>query len=133
VPLLIYVIGVPSTHVAIRTSAIAVAISAAVNLFGHAHARTVKWPCAIVFAAVGVFGAAGGAQLGKMVDGARLLTLFGVWPLASLFIIGGALGGLAGIRLGQHLGRRKHALSMTFAGIIIAVGIYVIVRSLLSI
>jgi uncharacterized membrane protein YfcA len=55
------------------------------------------------------------------------------WPLAFLFIIGGALGGFAGIRLGQHLGRQKHALSMTFAGLIIAVGIYVISRSLVPI
>jgi uncharacterized membrane protein YfcA len=231
VPLLIYVVGVPSTHVAIGTSAIAVAVSAAANLFGHARARTVKWPCAIVFATAGIIGAAGGAQLGKMVDGTRLLTLFGVlmlvvgaammrprkssgdaevrltrstmphllpwlagtgflvgvlsgffgigggflivpgliaatamplinaigsslvavtafglttaisyafsglvdWTVAFLFIIGGALGGLVGIRLGQHLGRKKHALSMTFAGLIIAVGIYVIARSLLSI
>ena len=39
---------------------------------------TVKWPCALVFAISGIAGAAGGAQLGKMVDGARLLLLFGV-------------------------------------------------------
>lgn len=78
VPLLVYVVGVPSPHVAIGTSAIAVAVSAAVNLAGHARAQTVKWPCALVFAASGIIGAALGAQLGKMVDGARLLALFGV-------------------------------------------------------
>lgn len=78
VPLLIYVVGVPSTHVAIGTSAIAVAASAVANLVGHAKARTVKWPCAVTFAIAGMIGAAGGAQLGKMVDGARLLTLFGI-------------------------------------------------------
>lgn len=77
VPLLVYVVGVPSPHIAIGTSAIAVALSAAVNLIGHARARTVKWPCAITFAIAGMIGAAGGAQLGKMVDGARLLVLFG--------------------------------------------------------
>ena len=77
VPLLVYVVGVPSPHIAIGTSAIAVALSAAVNLIGHARARTVKWPCAITFATAGMIGAAGGAQLGKMVDGARLLALFG--------------------------------------------------------
>ena len=32
-----------------------------------------KWPCALVFAVSGIAGAAGGAQLGKMVDGSRLL------------------------------------------------------------
>lgn len=78
VPLLVYVVGVPSAHVAIGTSAVAVAASAAANLAGHARARTVKWPCAIVFALSGIVGVAFGAQLGKMVDGTRLLTAFGV-------------------------------------------------------
>src|SRR5712691_4485279 len=78
VPLLVYVVGVKSPHIAIGTSAIAVAISAAANLAGHARAKTVKWPCALVFALAGIAGAAGGAQLGKMVDGGRLLALFGV-------------------------------------------------------
>ena len=78
VPLLVYLVGVPSAHIAIGTSAIAVAASAATNLAGHARARTVKWPCALVFAVSGIVGAAGGAQLGKLVDGTRLLTLFGV-------------------------------------------------------
>ena len=36
VPLLVYVVGVRSPHVAIGTSALAVAASAAVTLFGHA-------------------------------------------------------------------------------------------------
>jgi uncharacterized membrane protein YfcA len=84
VPLLVYVVGVPSPHIAIGTSAIAVALSAATNLAGHARARTVKWPCAITFAIAGMIGAAGGAQLGKMVDGERLLALFG----ALMIVIG---------------------------------------------
>jgi uncharacterized membrane protein YfcA len=78
VPLLVYVVGVRTPHIAIGTSAIAVAISAAANLAGHARARTVKWPCALVFAVAGIAGAASGAQLGKMIDGSRLLLLFGV-------------------------------------------------------
>jgi len=228
VPLLVYVVGVRSPHVAIGTSAIAVAVSAASNLFGHARAGTVKWPCALVFALSGIVGAAAGAQFGKMVDGHRLLTLFGAlmvviglmmlrprrsgsnadvrltresmgkllplligigflvgalsgffgigggflivpgligatamplinaigsslvavtafglttaasyavsglvdWPLAILFIIGGALGGLLGIKLAHRLSGHKHALTLTFSGIVVAVGIYVIVRSL---
>lgn len=229
VPLLVYVVGIPNPHVAIGTSAIAVAASAAANLFGHARAHTVKWSCALVFAMSGVVGAAAGAQLGKMVDGHRLLMLFGVlmvvvglmmlrprklggnpdikltresmrkllpmligigflvgalsgffgigggflivpglmgatamplinaissslvavtafglttatsyavsgmvdWQLAMLFMIGGALGGLLGIKLAHHLaGSYKHALTLTFSGIVIVVGIYVIVRSI---
>ncbi len=228
VPLLVYVVGVPSPHVAIGTSAIAVAASAAANLAGHARARTVKWPCALVFALAGIAGAAGGAQLGKMVDGARLLMAFGAlmiaigiamlrprkssgdpevtltreslprllpwliglgllvgalsgffgigggflivpgligatamplinaigsslvavtafglttaasyawsglvdWPLAGLFVIGGALGGLLGIRLARHFAGHKHALTRTFSGIVITVGLYVVIRSI---
>lgn len=230
VPLLIYVVGVPSTHVAIGTSAIAVAASAAFNLAGHARARTVKWPCAVVFGLSGVTGAALGAHLGKLMDGGRLLTLFGLlmivvgalmlrtrhhggdpdvrlgadnvkhllpllvgigfivglasgffgigggflivpgligatamplinaigsslvsvtlfglttagsyalsgfvdWALAGLFVAGGAVGGLAGIGLARHLASHKHVLSITFAGIIIAVGVYVVVKSLIA-
>src|SRR3989304_4585815 len=78
VPLLIYVVGVDSTHIAIGTSAVAVAASAAINLIGHAQAQTVKWPCALVFAGAGVVGAAAGAQLGKLTDGGHLLVLFGL-------------------------------------------------------
>jgi hypothetical protein len=229
VPLLVYVVGVPSPHVAIGTSAIAVAISAATNLASHARAHTVKWRCALVFALSGIAGATGGAHLGKLIDGARLLTLFGVlmivvgvlmlrprksggnadvkltlesspkllpmligtgllvgalsgffgigggflivpgligatamplinaigsslvsvtafgattaasyawsglvdWPLAGLFVVGGALGGLFGTRLARHLSQYKHVLSITFSGIVIAVGIYVVVRSIM--
>lgn len=228
VPLLIYVVGVPSPHVAIGTSAVAVAASAAVNLAGHARASTVKWYCALVFAAAGIIGAAAGAQIGKMVDGGRLLMMFGVlmvvvgglmmlpresggnpqvqldaesmprllplligfglvvgalsgffgigggflivpgligatamplinaigsslvavtafglttavsyawsglvdWPLAGLFIVGGALGGLLGTKLARHLAGHKRALSLTFSGVVIAVGLYVIATSM---
>jgi hypothetical protein len=101
VPLLVYVVGVQSPHVAIGTSAVAVAASAAANLFGHARASNVKWSCAIVFAAFGMIGAAGGAALGKMVDGGKLLAMFGV-----LMVIIGLLmlrprqsAGDAGVRL----------------------------------
>jgi uncharacterized membrane protein YfcA len=223
VPLLVYVVGVKSPHLAIGTSAVAVAASAAANLLGHARARTVKWPCAVVFALSGVIGAAGGAALGKLVDGGRLLALFGAlmvaiglvmlrprrsagdadvrltresvprllpwliptglgvgtlsgffgigggflivpglmgatamplvnaigsslvsvtafglttagsyafsglvdWWLAGLFVAGGALGGLAGIWAGRRLSSHKRALSVVFATVVIAVGLYV--------
>jgi len=76
VPLMVYVVGVPEPHVAIGTSAIAVAANAAVNLSNHARGGTVVWSCALVFAAAGMLGAFGGSILGKMVDGQRLLALF---------------------------------------------------------
>jgi uncharacterized membrane protein YfcA len=78
IPLLVYVVGVRSPHVAIGTSAIAVALSALSSLIGHARAGNVRWPCAIVFTAFGMAGAAFGSTLGKQFDGQRLLTLFGI-------------------------------------------------------
>jgi hypothetical protein len=228
VPLLIYMVGVASPHVAIGTSALAVAASAAFNLAGHGRTGSVKWRCASVFAGAGIAGAAVGAHIGKLVDGDRLLMLFGLlmvavgllmlrprksggdpdvrltresmsrllplllavgfsvgalsgffgigggflivpglmgatamplinaigsslvavsafglttaasyaasglidWPLAGLFILGGAAGGLLGIRLAHHLSGYKHALTLTFSGVVIAVGLYVIGRGI---
>ena len=56
VPLLLYVVGVNDPHIAIGTSAFAVAVNAFVNLMSHWRAGTVKWPCAIVFGASGMLG-----------------------------------------------------------------------------
>jgi uncharacterized membrane protein YfcA len=78
VPLLVYVVGVRSTHLAIGTSALAVAVNAFANLIPHHRAHNVKWPCAAVFAVSGILGAAGGAALGKAIDGKQLLFLFGL-------------------------------------------------------
>ncbi len=78
VPLLVYVVGVPSPHVAIGTSSIAVAISAFANLIDHARRGNVCWPVAIVFAVFGMVGAALGSTLGKHTDGQKLLVLFGI-------------------------------------------------------
>lgn len=82
VPLLFYVVGVATPHAAIGTSAVAVTASALLSLIGHARARTVKWSCAVVFALFGMAGAAAGATLGKMVDGQKLLALFGLLMIA---------------------------------------------------
>jgi uncharacterized protein len=76
VPLMVYVVGVPEPHVAIGTSAIAVAANAAINLSNHARGRTVVWAVALMFAAAGIVGAFCGSLLGKMVDGQKLLALF---------------------------------------------------------
>jgi len=78
VPLLVYLVGIGSPHAAIGTASVAVAVNALVSLAGHARAGRVKWPCATVFAVLGVIGAASGAELGKAFDGKRLLALFGL-------------------------------------------------------
>jgi uncharacterized membrane protein YfcA len=78
VPLLVYVVGVSSPHVAVGTAALAVALNAGVSLGAHARLGTVKWRCALVFAGAGIAGALLGAELGKVIDGQRLLGLFGL-------------------------------------------------------
>src|ERR1700675_1012521 len=76
VPLMVYVVGVSDAHVAIGTSAIAVAVNAAINLSNHARGGTVRWSCALTFAAAGIIGAFIGSIFGKMLDGQKLLALF---------------------------------------------------------
>jgi len=224
VPLMVYVVGVPEPHVAIGTSAIAVAANAAVNLSNHARGGTVVWSCALVFAAAGIIGAFGGSLLGKMVDGQKLLALFALvmmviamlmlktrsriglpdvkinmsnmpaivalglatgtmsgffgigggflivpalmlatgmpimnavssslvavtafgmttaasyawsglvwWGLAALFVAGGIAGGLIGTRSARHLSKRRGALNIVFAVVIIAVALYMLARNI---
>jgi uncharacterized membrane protein YfcA len=81
VPLMVYVVGVPDAHVAIGTSAIAVAANAGVNLSNHARGGTVVWSCALMFAGAGIMGAFAGSILGKMLDGQKLLALFALLML----------------------------------------------------
>lgn len=76
VPLMVYLVGVQSPHVAIGTSALAVAVNAAMGLFNHARQGTVKWRCGLMYAAAGVLGAFAGSTAGKAFDGQRLLFLF---------------------------------------------------------
>ena len=230
VPLLVYVVGVSSPHVAIGTSAVAVSASALGNLVPHWREGHIKWRCAAVFAATGVLGALAGAAAAKALDGQKLLTLFGLvtavvgglmlrkrdnggdpgvhltsdtakellpmllgvgfavglfsgffgigggflivpglmlatrmpltfaigtslvavsafgaatavsyalsgmvdWPLAGFFILGAVAGGFGGVALGKTLADRKQALNLVFAGIVILVGLYIVVRGVLA-
>jgi uncharacterized membrane protein YfcA len=220
VPLMVYLVGVPEPHVAIGTSAIAVAANAAVNLSNHARGGTVRWSCA----AAGIIGAFVGSIFGKMLDGQKLLALFALlmlviaalmlktrsriglpdakmswsnmpailglglatgtlsgffgigggflivpalmlatgmsimnavssslvavtafglttaasyawsglisWGLAGLFVAGGISGGLIGTRLARLLADRRGALNVLFAAVIVAVALYMLLRSL---
>jgi hypothetical protein len=101
VPLMVYVVGVPDAHVAIGTSAIAVAANAAVNLSNHARGGTVRWSCALTFAAAGIIGAFVGSIFGKMVDGQKLLALFALLMLiiAALMFKGRSKVGLPDVRM----------------------------------
>jgi uncharacterized membrane protein YfcA len=95
------VVGVPEPHLAIGTSAIAVAANAAVNLSNHARGGTVMWSCALPFAVAGMIGALGGSILGKMLDGQKLLALFALIMLviAALMLKTRARVGLPDVKM----------------------------------
>lgn len=52
------------------------------------------------------------------------------WSIAALFVLGGLGGGLAGVALGRALARRKQALGLIFASIVVLAGIYVLARGI---
>lgn len=81
VPLMVYLVGIDDPHVAIGTSALAVAANALIGLTNHARKQNVKWRCAAMFAAAGIIGAWFGATLGKAMDGQKLLALFSLLML----------------------------------------------------
>lgn len=120
-PLLLYVVGIGNPHVAIGTGAVAVSMSAALNLANYWRHHWVRWRPAIVFSAVGSVGALVGSSIGKAIDGTQLVTLFGVlmlgvgllmlrpgtrpgadsprrpWVLPALALMAGAASGFFGI------------------------------------
>jgi len=78
VPLMVYFVGVPNPHVAIGTSAFAVAANAATGLIEHVRHGLVKWRCAGIYTAAGVLGALIGSTVGKAVNGQKLLLIFAI-------------------------------------------------------
>ena len=133
VPLMVYVVGVRSPHVAIGTSALAVAANALVGLFNHARAHNVTWSCGGAYAAAGVIGALAGSSLGKAFDGQKLLFLFALYyrlvpaaassRLASIqawLHIGGAVIFPAGIITVLTLGPRWEIVPVAGALIVLA-------------
>ncbi len=223
VPLMVYLVGVADAHIAIGTSAVAVAVNAAANLVTHARRGNVRWRCALTYSAAGVAGAFLGSISGKALDGGKLLFLFALlmlgvgammlltrnrrekqavactlenapktlgygfgtgaaagffgigggflivpglvaatgmpmlsaigsslvavtafglttalsyaasglvdWPLAAVFVAGGALGGIAGAFAAGQIARTRGALNMAFAMLIMAVALYMGIRS----
>ena len=114
VPLMVYVVGVPEPHVAIGTSAIAVAANAAVNLGNHARGGNVHWSCALVFAAAGIAGALGGSILGKRVDGQNLLALFAVLMLVIAVLM---------LKTRAQVGEHRVEISMSNTPSLLALGL----------
>ena len=85
VPLMVYVVGVKSPHIAIGTSALAVAVNALAGMWSHAREHNVNWRCGASFAVAGVLGALAGSTLGKSFDGEKLLFLFALLMLVVAF------------------------------------------------
>ncbi|HEY6927243.1 MAG TPA: sulfite exporter TauE/SafE family protein [Steroidobacteraceae bacterium] len=50
------------------------------------------------------------------------------WSIAGLFILGGLAGGAVGTRAAVGLSHRRYLLSVSFAALVIAIGLYVIAR-----
>ncbi len=99
VPLMVYVVGVRDPHVAIGTSALAVAANALAGLAGHARSGNVNWRCGGAYALAGVAGALAGSTMGKAFDGQKLLFLFALLMLvvAGLMLRGRANPGQEGV------------------------------------
>lgn len=119
VPLMVYLVGVRDPHVAIGTSALAVAANAAIGLAHHASAGHVRWRCGLVFAAAGIAGAFAGSTLGKAFDGQKLLFLF-----ALVMILVGAMMLRRRTRSPNHEARLDAANAVPLAGFGFAVGTF---------
>ena len=81
VPLLVYVIGL-EPHVAIGTSAFAVAVNALINLLYHKKKGHVFFKKGILFAIPGVIGTVIGSQLGLLTPANSLLILLALFMVA---------------------------------------------------
>ena len=86
-PLMVYAVGVRNLHLAIGTSALAVAASALANLVARARSGHVRWACAAIFSAFGLVGVLAGSTLGKQMDGRHLLVLFALLMLAVAIVM----------------------------------------------
>jgi uncharacterized membrane protein YfcA len=118
VPLLLYVVGVHDAHLAIGTSAVAVAVNAFANLIPHARAGHVRWKAAFMFAAAGVLGAFAGSTLGKLVDGRRLLVLFALLMLVvAALMLRGRRGSGVGNYPREHLFPRLGSVGFAAGGL----------------
>ena len=88
VPLLLYVVKVGDPHVAIGTTAAAIAVTALINLISYARAGLVRWRTSVVFAAAGVGGAFAGSRWSLHVDGGVvMLVLAGIVAVVGMLML----------------------------------------------
>ncbi len=86
VPGLVYVLGV-DPHAAIAASLAIVAVGALTGLAVHARSGRVDWVTALQLGVTGAIGSVGGARLGQLVPGERLLALLGLFMLVSAWLM----------------------------------------------
>ena len=117
VPLLLYVVRISDPHTAIGISAAGVALNGLTALAGQARAGRVRWPCAVMFAAVGGTASWIGSSVAKMISGDALLTAFAV----AMALIGASM--LRPKRdLGNPAARLNREMAPRLAGAATAVG-----------
>jgi uncharacterized protein len=112
VPLIVYVVGVNDAHVAIGTSAVAVAANAVAGIVTHARGGSVRWRIAACFAAAGVVGAWMGSLAGKALAGPKLLACFAALMLlvGIMMLRSGAQSGSQGADPGRVSAARLAAV-----------------------
>lgn len=82
VPLLVYVAGMDVKE-AIAASLVAVGVTAAVSVVGHARAGRVRWRTGLLFGLAGMAGAFGGGLIGGHLPGQLLLAAFALMMVAT--------------------------------------------------
>ena len=102
VPLLLYLVGYSDPHAVLGTTALAVALTAYINVIPHWRAGNVRWKPALAFALPGAAGAVIGASIGKVVPGKQLLFLFALLMIAIAILM--LRGGLSVARAKTHTG-----------------------------
>ncbi|HTM96692.1 MAG TPA: sulfite exporter TauE/SafE family protein [Croceibacterium sp.] len=137
VPLMVYLVGVPNPHVAIGTSALAVAVNAVTGLVNHLREGNVKWRCAVVFGLSGIAGAFAGSSAGKAVDGEKLLLLFAIVMIfvGALMLRTRGRAGDPGVVLGRENGPKLVAYGLgtgVFSGFFGIGGGFLIVPGLIA-
>jgi uncharacterized membrane protein YfcA len=82
IPLLLYFVGVRSTHLAIGTTALAVGVNAYINFFAHHKRGNVRVGTGAIFSVIGAIGVFAGSTIGLLTNSGRLLFLFSLLMIA---------------------------------------------------
>jgi uncharacterized membrane protein YfcA len=130
----------PSLHVdrsnAPRVAGIGFAAGALAGFFGIG-GGVLAVPGLVAAAAMPMIVAIGSSLVSVTAFGLTTAAIYSIsglidWRLVVLFVGGSIVGGLAGSRIATRLAVERRALSLLFAVVIAAVGMYVIVRGIMN-